>query len=1197
MKPLSFRVKTILGIAIIESCFLFVLIFNSLLILKQSHQAEFDQRATTLSKLFSVAATDAVLSSDVATLQTLIDALLTNPDVLAIKVYDNINLLGEGYTNHGQDVQAENTVPDGSEPASHTFHKVATIDVAGVNYGRVELTLDNSSIQLAAQQAETQSVRIAILEVLLVALVSYLFGTYLTRHLSQLRDAISHIKKGEFDLHYPVKTNDELGETVHALNDMANTIKRSQNEGDKAMQKTQQLTHKLSKREQWLRGVMDNIADGIITLDETGYIQSLNLSAQHMIGYLEHELKGQKYDLFITDDALNDEVTSFIMHACREQLLFKTSPQFEHIAHRRNGNPFPAQLTLSYTRVDNENIIIMLLRDMSHQRTIENQARFSEQMKSSLLENSLSAIISIDDEDNIIEFNPTAEHIFGFTKTEALATTLPDLIIPERFHDMHKKGMQHYRKTGQGPVLGNRIELLALNKRGEEFPIEIAISAVPLEDRTYFTAIIDDISQRKNAEQLLQRAKEAAEQANQSKSKFIASMSHEIRTPLNIILGMHNLLKESSLTPKQRQFTDAADRAGDNLLEIINDVLDLSKIEAGKMAPEQQEFTPAQLVEQNVLLFSHKAHEKDLSLHYWIDSSVPETINNDPVYLRRILNNLLSNAIKYTNKGGIVVSMEAEAASAQLIIKIHDSGSGIPSVSQRMLFQEFTQLHNENDEQGGTGLGLAISKQLAKLMSGDISYTDNPDGGSIFSVSIPFDNSVKPHTVSRKEPATKKQYILLSRSPFWQTTVHSQLNAWGFTGAQCNDTVELEELIMQQLDSSLTLLIDTHSIALDDKLATLLKLPAAEKCNIALTGWTIKELDNYATLNPNCLILEPAGMEQFSHFIHAAIHGQKYVIHLTETATEAVTEEFTEAPHSHALNDLNQPQTNGFKILVVDDSTSNRIITSDYLASVGFSTVEAESGESAIEKVKLEHYNVILMDIRMPILDGVKATQFIRQQHLADNTPIIALTAHAMNSERERCLLAGMDDFLTKPINKDSLIKTANFWASRKRHEPLLSDITPTGTLAVPQTELETAVKDQIELSFNHTFNQAAQEEEPLLRPQALTQLIEDTSTEAVLHMLRVFDLETRNRISALDKYVKDQDYEMLETNVHAITGSAQTFGVWQLHLLAKQIETLYRTKQYNKAVAQLPKLAQLVDASLAQLNTEYAYIEEKSCG
>jgi len=290
MKPLSFRVKTIVGIAFIESVFLFILIYNSLSILEESHNKEFEQRATTLSLLFAAATKNAVLSSDIATLQTLINELLVNPDVLSIKVYDNLHLLGEWRTS-------KSTMARPS--AENTYSKSASIEVDNSVYGRVELKLDNSSAHLAYAQAKDESIRIAIIEVSLVALVSYFFGMYLTRNLTQLRDAIGHIKKGEYDIHYHVDSQDELGQTVTALNEMAHAIKEGRDESIASYKQTKQLANKLSRREQWLKGIIDNIVDGIITLDEGGSIQSLNQSAHNMLGYEDQEIKGSEYSLLM----------------------------------------------------------------------------------------------------------------------------------------------------------------------------------------------------------------------------------------------------------------------------------------------------------------------------------------------------------------------------------------------------------------------------------------------------------------------------------------------------------------------------------------------------------------------------------------------------------------------------------------------------------------------------------------------------------------------------------------------------------------------------------------------------------------------------------------------------------------------------------------------------------------------------------
>ena len=1167
MKPLSFRVKTIVGIAIIESFFLFILIYNSLSILDESHNKEFQQRATTLSLVFAAATKNAVLSSDIATLQTLIDELLVNPDILSIKVYDNINLLGQGLNSKKTNDQTL---------ALDTYNQSAVIEVNGVPYGRVELALDNSSAHLAYEQAKGESIRIAIFEVALVALVSYFFGMYLTRNLTQIRDAIGHIKKGEYDIHYHVDSKDELGQTVKALNEMAHAIKESRDESIASYKQKQQLANKLSRREQWLKGIIDNIVDGIITLDEGGAIQSLNQPAHDMFSYKDQEIKGCKYDLFILDQGLNKEIADFIKQSCIESSSYRTSPQLDRTAHRRDGTPFPIQITLSSTRVADENIIILLIRDMSHQRTIEDKANFSQMIKSSMLESSLSAVISIDEKDNVIEFNPAAEQIFGFSKKEALASTLGNLIMPDRFREAHLKGIQHFLGTGEGPVLNKRIELSALRKNGDEFPIEIAISSAKMGDFNYFTAVIDDISLRLDAEKTLKEAKETAENANLAKSQFIASMSHEIRTPLNIILGMVNLLKDSSLNQKQNQFTEAAGQAGDNLLEIVNDVLDLSKIEAGKMEIDSKEVNITSLIEQSVTLFSHKAHEKGLSIHYWIERTVPGNITSDPTYLRRILSNLLSNAIKFTDAGGIVVGVRLSKKNGvnQLLVDVTDSGIGINHDAHKNLFKEFSQVHDVSNELGGTGLGLNISKQLANLINGDISYAYNPSGGSIFSLSIQLDNNVSPLDL---HSPINNSCALLSNSPHWHNAMYQQFKAWGLKCFEIKTINELTHISKNQKGELKTLFIDAHTIVLNERIQDISLYCSSNAINIALTGWSAEELERFTTLNASCQIIEPANLNNLYAYVEATINDQSYII-VNHDDVNIETSISTLTPSQKSTTN------NRFSALLVDDSDTNRIIARDYLESIGAFVIEAENGKESIEALKDNQFNVILMDVRMPVLDGVKATRIIRQTHLADRTPIIALTAHAMSSERDRCLLAGMDDFLTKPINKNTFLKTVSFWAERNRHEQLLEDKTM-------QPTAESANEKNLFIPAPNKSDQG-NNEEPLINNKAIQQLIDDTSVSALKRMLNVYDKETRKRVVEIAQFLNDKNYDMLETYAHALKSSSQTFGAWQLHLQSKKIEDLCREKRYNEVLYLIEPLPDLMDQTLLALNEAHQYAE-----
>ena len=1164
MKPFSFRLKIVFGIVMIVSFFLSILIFNSLHILKKSHQKEFDQRANTLSSLFAAATKDAVLSSDVATLHTLIDELLINPDVISVKVFDKQSMLGDGTNTTFSDLSAS------QHKQTDSYLKVAKIEVDGISYGRVELTLDNSSVFMTYQEAKTQSIRIALLAVLLVAVISYFFGAYITRHLVQLRTAISDIKKGQYTGQYKVDSNDEIGQTLTVLNEMALAIKQGKGETLESYKQTQELAKKLSGREQWLKAVIDNIVDGIITLDADGCIQSINRSAQEMFGYGDHELKSLNYDIFIIEEDLKQEIGNFIKKCSVDTKEHHISPLLNKIAHRRDGTPFPIQITLSYTRRAEDSIIILLVRDISHQRTIEEQAHFSQLLKSSMLESSLSAIVSIDKHDRIIEFNPIAEEIFGYTKKEALSSTLAELVLPDRFREAHLKGMQHYIKTGEGPVLGKRIELSALRKNGEEFPIEIAISAAAMGEELYFTAVMDDISQRIESESVLKEAKEAAEFANIAKSQFLASMSHEIRTPLNIILGMVNLLKDTELVTKQSEFLDSAGQAGNHLLEIVNDVLDLSKIEAGKMEFNEVDTDLVGIIEESVLLFSHRAHEKGLSIHYCIDETVPHSIMSDPTYLRRILSNLLSNAIKYTHQGGITINAKASHVDAEgkLIIEVHDSGIGIAPEAQKKLFREFSQVHESKEEVGGTGLGLTISRQLARLMNGDVNYAAHQDG-SIFSISLHLNNYRQPKSSISNQP---QNCALLSHSNHWQNAMHQQLKAWGINCYESQTINELTHLTDNPSAAIKTVFIDTHTIACDEQLIALSRYFTEKQISIGLTGWNPDDLDRFSALKSNYCFIEPAKIADFQQCVFAAINGEPFRYNRLDVSTDQ-----KQIPSS---KEETNKSPNRFKALLVDDSVTNRIIARDYLESAGASVIEAEDGKVAIEKLKEQAFNVILMDVRMPVLDGVKATEIIRRTQLADGTPIIALTAHAMSSERDRCLLAGMDDFLTKPVNKETFIKTVIFWAERDRHEKLVADNTHQPFDNQPNT-----------VTLDESANDATTNDiDPLINHSALNQLIEDTSETALIRMLKLYDQETHKRVTEMAQFIADNDVEMLETYAHALKSSSQTFGGWKLHLLAKEIENLCRAKQYQDAYRLAPKLPELTRMTLEALKETYQY-------
>ncbi|MCP5208411.1 MAG: PAS domain S-box protein [Hahellaceae bacterium] len=1156
---LSFRWKTVLGIALIEAVFLFVLIVNSLSILRQSHSEQIEQRAATLARLFAAATTDAVLSTDLATLESMIAELASNREVLYVRVYGNSGLLAESVG-----MSTPQQVPDQNAGlVSYTIKESIRVDKEV--YGSVELALDTSDVNAVWNTARRESINIALLEVLLVAIASLVLGNYLTRHLGRLRNGIESIQKGNFELIESDQSQDEIGETIHAFNSLSLELKSSHQMNLTAIQQTRELANRLSRKEQWLRAVIDNIADGIITLDERGIIRSANVPAQKILGYRNEELKGLSYDLIILDERQRERVSRFIQTSRKDSGNFATAQHHNEIGYRRDGLPFSMDLTLSFARFEDQDVFIMLVRDLTWQRQVEQQALISETIKSGMLEASLSAVIAIDEHDNIIEFNPAAEKIFGHSKEDVMGKEMAGIILPERFRKAHSVGMQKYLKTGIGPVLRQRIQLAALRKNGEEFPVELAITPINVGDSTVFTAVLDDITERLEGTQRLEEAKESADKANLAKSRFLASMSHEIRTPLNVILGMVELMQGTGLNAQQRRLIQSAENAGRNLLEVINDVLDLSKIEAGKMKAHPVRFSPARIIEETAELFQQRVWSKKLGIHVVITREVPSSIYADVTFFKQIAINLVSNAIKFTETGGLLLKLQVETVRNEsvLLLEVQDTGKGISKEKQSQIFEEFTQLHTVSDGTTGTGLGLVICQQLSQLMQGELSFRSAEEKGSCFSLRLPLPATYLP--VAEYPYSANHCIVLYSTDELWRKHYAEQLGSWGIKVFTCYSAREFFKVLELQAEQVDVLLFDYAVIKEELN-------PILDKVNEVYPGKFGILLSRRNTAEPlqcksqiNGVLDEPSRRFRLATSLLAALHH-------TPWRGLPLQIETTGGKQSAA-------QSLTGRILLVEDSEANRIIAEAFLAQVGYEVVKAVDGLEAIKILRKSRFDLVLMDMRMPNLGGLEATKIIRDEKLAIDTPIIALTAHALTQEKEACLTAGMQDFLTKPIDKTVLLKTVNHWLSCGYGQDGDATVHPSGEISSPDKS-DTAINIGIDI-----IDRAA-----LIQEKSIEQLIEDTSDAAARRMLNIFDTEARKRVLAIAECIKKSDYEQVETSVHALKSSAQTFGAYRLHLLAKEAESCCRAGRFDEAFRYCDRLETLVNESLDELEKQFGY-------
>jgi two-component system sensor histidine kinase/response regulator len=773
--------------------------------------------------------------------------------------------------------------------------------------------------------------------------------------------------------------------------------------------------------------VLENSGPMLWVDRETRAVTYANPAACRHLGYSVEELLGMRVGDF--DPAYGPEQNKYVVETIR-RTGGSVSLSSQH--RRKDGSLREVELTIFLTVQAERAVHIVCVKDMTDQKRAEQGKKRQEATLKSLI-NSVSDLVFYKDRDGrYLGCNTAYAALVGRPADEIRGLTCHDLFAPEIAQAMHERDQQsmallreqaaeHWLTTPDGQrILYDTVVSPLWDEKGEPQGL---------------LGISRNITERRKAEEEIRQAKEIAEDATRMKSDFLANMSHEIRTPMNAIIGLSHLVLKTDLTARQRDYIAKVQTSGQHLLGVINDILDFSKVEAGKLDLEHADFELERLLDNTGNLISEKSHAKGLELVFEVAPDVPPHLVGDSLRLGQILLNYANNAVKFTEKGEIVISVRAsERTETDVLLhfRVQDTGIGLTSEQMSRLFQSFSQADTSTTRKfGGTGLGLAISKRLAELMGGEVGVESEHGKGSTFW----FSARLGIGTAARRE---------LLPNP----------DLRGRRALVVDDNDHARAVIIDMLEGMTFLTTEAASgaAAVDEvRRAADAGLPY----DVVYLDWRMPGMDGMETARR----IKSLGLSTTPMFLMVTAYGREEVLKEAEGA--GIQNVLVKPVNASILFDTtmgvlggrrlaqppgaDQPDSGvderltalrGARILLVEDNDINQQVARELLEDAGLVVDVADNGQIALELVQKFSYDLVFMDMQMPVMDGVTATREMRKQERLEHMPIVAMTANAMEQDRRKCMEAGMNDFLIKPIDPQDMWSILVRWVRPRRAAP-----------------------------------------------------------------------------------------------------------------------------------------------------------------